>query len=597
MRRRDPLSRFWRSTTPTQYAWNCCRCCGSIRVRLITCALSSGRRLLGDRFVARGRVSAFTIAVFGILVAAATLRIYAYAINPSLSTDEAQLALNITGRPLGQLFSQLDFNQGAPPIYLAASDGAVWLFGDTERSLRVLPFLAAVLATPLFWCLARDVLDSTGSIIALVVFAASSPLMEFAITSKPYSTDVLVGLTLYLLGMRALRSHRRGDIIAFAAVGAVAVWLSYPAIFFLTGISVVLTVVLGRDSRARFALLGATAGWALIFAASYSLARSVLHNLELGLAQASTRPAGAGGTIPALEASLRSAAGAFRYLLGIGNVYVGGLDLGDVAALAALAAFAVGFVLLAREAPAQTALVAAPLAVAAGAIVVGRYPLYPRTLLFVVPALVLFAVRGIIAIRPRQISILAAPFVAVLAVGVALLVAPGVKSALEPSHGDGVRPAMDYLAKHQKTRDGVYLYYSLQYSFRYYAECECFADDAETGRSSLLWPAQPTVGPGQWDAALRSTSGRFVVGRRYGENAEDQLPDLARVPGRNRVWILIGNVSEPERNELLRCLSSLGKLKMAVPAPTPDRAAHLYLYDFLARRTSSENVHTLCPPR
>jgi hypothetical protein len=564
-------------------------------VRLIARLPDRGRRWLGGRRVA-ARESAFAIAVVGTLLGAATLRIWAYASNPSLSTDEAQLALNITGRPFGQLFSQLDFNQGAPPVFLAASKAAVWILGDAERSLRMLPFVAAVLTLPLFWRVARHVLDATASIVALVMFAASAPLVEFAITSKPYSSDVLVGLALYLLGIRALRSHGRGDIMAFASVGAVAVWLSYPAIFFLIGISAVLAVAFRRDARARFILAGATIGWVLSFSASYALARSVLSHVQQSLEYVSTRPAGAGGTAPALEASIRSGAGAFRYLLGIGHVYVAGADLGDVVAVAALAACVVGFVLLVQKAPAATLLVTAPLVIAAGAIAVGRYPLYPRTLLFAIPSLVLFAATGLAASRPSNASIRGAPFVAVLTAGVALLIVPGVKSALEPSQREGLRPAMRYLAKNERIGDGLYLYYSLQYSFRYYDTCRCFGNDSEIARSRLLWPLWPTSGLDQWDPALKSASARLVIGRRYGDRAQDQIPDLARVPRRQRVWIILGDISDPERNALLNCLSSFGKLRKSIPGANEERAAHTYLYEFMPGQgqNSARNASGAC---
>ena len=53
-----------------------------------------------------------------ILVAGCTLRVWQYARKPSLSIDEARLALNLGARGLWGLTRPLDHNQVAPILFL-----------------------------------------------------------------------------------------------------------------------------------------------------------------------------------------------------------------------------------------------------------------------------------------------------------------------------------------------------------------------------------------------------------------------------------------------------------------------------------------------
>src|SRR5918996_4581189 len=76
--------------------------------------VSAYRTAPGSEAIARSA----KLVVPSLIALALALRLTYYLLNPSLSNDEAQLALNIMHRSYGDLFERLDFNQAAPPGFL-----------------------------------------------------------------------------------------------------------------------------------------------------------------------------------------------------------------------------------------------------------------------------------------------------------------------------------------------------------------------------------------------------------------------------------------------------------------------------------------------
>jgi hypothetical protein len=96
-------------------------------------------------------MTAYRPLVFALTAIAVSLRLAYYLLNPSLSVDEASLALNIMHRPFSSLFAQLDFNQAAPAGFLLLQKLLINSFGATPYGLRVLPLIAGVVASLLIY--------------------------------------------------------------------------------------------------------------------------------------------------------------------------------------------------------------------------------------------------------------------------------------------------------------------------------------------------------------------------------------------------------------------------------------------------------------
>jgi hypothetical protein len=110
------------------------------------------------------------IAVIAI-IAGLALRVVEFMRDRPLWLDEAMLALNIAARPLSQLARPLDYDQSAPLAYLWFERLAVVVGGVSERSLRVVPFIAGLAVVPLVWRAARRLAGARAAAIATVTLA------------------------------------------------------------------------------------------------------------------------------------------------------------------------------------------------------------------------------------------------------------------------------------------------------------------------------------------------------------------------------------------------------------------------------------------
>ena len=111
----------------------------------------------------------------------------------------------------------------------------------------------------------------------LGLVATGVPLIFFAAQVKPYATDVAVALGLLALGLAVRREGPGGGRLRrLALAGALAPWLSYPAL--LVGAGLLAALVANGDSSSaignglrRLALVGLA--WAVIAAGTVAWAR------------------------------------------------------------------------------------------------------------------------------------------------------------------------------------------------------------------------------------------------------------------------------------------------------------------------------------
>jgi hypothetical protein len=259
---------------------------------------------------------------------------------------------------------------------------------------------------------------------------------------------------------------------------------------------------------------------------------------------------------------------------------VGSVDVGNAVAIVFLILCIFGFIVSFQHRALQSVVLVAPLILTLAAIAIGRYPHYPRASLFAVPPLVILTAKGLGALirqgQPWHRQLLGWG----MAVCIPVTVVVGLGAGFTPSKREALRSVMSHVAHAQQPHDGLYLYFPLQYAFRYYLDCACFDRVATVAEAANLWSVQQVDGLGQWDPALRSLSSGTVIGRRLGDNAADQLPDLARVPRRRRVWIVLGELTKGESQLLLHCLDRFGTRSRSFAGGGDESAAHAYLYSF-----------------
>jgi hypothetical protein len=207
------------------------------------------------------------------------LRIIQYAYNRNFWLDEVSLGGNILGRAVFDFGRPLIFDQLAPAGFLVLERAASRLLGPSTLAMRLLPLIGGVASMPLMAAVARRVLAPRAATLALAFFALSDDLIYYASEMKPYSADVALALLCLWLAPRDRdESSGRIRLAALGVVGALAVWLSFPAAFVLAGIGLAGLVESIRGDRPRVVAAWATVSgfWLLSFYGSYRLATAIV---------------------------------------------------------------------------------------------------------------------------------------------------------------------------------------------------------------------------------------------------------------------------------------------------------------------------------
>lgn len=496
-----------------------------------------------------------------VLVAAGiALRLWQYLGASALWTDEATIANNIVGRTFAQLLaSPLRHNQAAPVGFLMIEKAAVMIFGANELALRAYPLLCAILSVALLWRVAKRLLPPSGVPLALATFALAPLLIFHAAEVKQYSSDIALSLALLLVALELSDSDASARMtkrqwIGAAALGALAVWLSQPAVLAVTGLGGALALgALGSRGRRPVAPLAlVVAAWAL--SAIAATAVSIDHLTPES--QHFMRTFWSDGFWPL---SVRHPSTLAWPFVRVSLLFGGQLGIPTSVGLACVLLAAAGIVATWKHEWRASLLLAAPLLVALGASAAHLYPLAERLALYLIPSLLLLAAIGateiaaMVRVKGGNTLTLALVTALVLVVAVqALYEAPPVYRREE------ITPAIAYLRRASRATDASYIYYGAVPAYEFYAV-----------RDPL--PARATLGEchrGDLPAYLR---------------------ELDAFRGRARVWLLFAHELPRlgERAAMLAYLRGFGTVRDSVVVTGRDTNGQptyvrLYLHDLSA---------------
>jgi uncharacterized membrane protein len=402
-----------------------------------------------------------------IILVGLLLRLLHYLNNRSLWLDEAMLARNILDRGPLELLTQLDYDQGAPVLFLLLVDISTVLFGSNEMALRLVPLLAGLISLPIFYLTAKFLLARRFVMVAVSIFAFSSILVYYAQELKQYSMDVAIAVTLTYLSMRIVKSnepHRTGMFL-LGVVGSVSTFLSHPAIFVLAGIATTLIILKARGQlKVAFVdLCVVVILWGVSFGCNY------LFFLQSSSINEMLSRFWSPGFLPfptSTEAVRMWFSAGMKFLS-----YVGYVSVWQVLVLA-LMAVAVGTAIINRSA--TTIMIVLYFIFALFASVVGQYPFMDRLTLYLVPFVILLSVKGLQELSRRNTRI-------VYVITTLCLLAPSVNSlwhlASRPILRNEVRPLLKYLSSQRRISDHVYVSYGAQHVVKYYRRDEASEDE------------------------------------------------------------------------------------------------------------------------
>lgn len=503
---------------------------------------------------------AFAWLSVALVAAGIALRLWQYLGASALWTDEATLANNIVGRTFAQLLlSPLGHNQAAPVGFLMIEKAAVTIFGANELALRAYPLACAILSLVLLWRVATRLLPPGGVPLALASFALAPLLIFHAAEVKQYSSDIALSLALLLVALRLNESETSAQmtmprVAGAAAAGALAVWLSQPAVLVVAGVGGALALgTLGARGRRPVASLAWIIGaWALSAIAATTVS---LYHLTPA-SQQFMRTFWSDGFWPL---SLRHPSSLAWPITRISLLLGGQLGIPTSVGLACALLAAAGIVATWKNEWRTSLLLAMPLFVALGASAAHLYPLAERLALFLLPSLLLLAAIGATELAAMARAKGGATIVLGLATTFALVVAAQALAAAPPVYRrEEITPAISYLRQSSRASDASYIYYGAAPAYDFYA-----------ARDAL--PARATIG-----------------GCHRGDT-EAYLREVDAFRGRARVWLLFAH-ELPRLGERAAMLAHLNAIGAALDSlvvtgrDTNGQATYvrLYLYDLSA---------------
>lgn len=425
----------------------------------------------------------------------------------SLWLDEAMLATSVMDLPLSRLMPPHMFKV-APFGFVAAEKLVIGVLGTGELAFRLIPLLAGLGSLALFYAASRVLLEEREQLLALAIVALSPPLVFFSSEAKPYSSDVFVLLAITTVALSYLNAPSGRMLLGLGVLGAVAVWVSYPAVFVLAaaGPLVLWSQWSGRRPLRPVVVVGVM--WLASFFACYQI------TIRGFAAREALQRYWTTAFAPFPPLSWSDVAWYGQHLLAPFHHPVGFPKL-----LVGLAAplFIVGVVRLWRRRRVATLLLFVPLGATIVASMGRLYPLEGRLVLFWAPALALgvSAGAGTLAIDGRRRW-------ATLVVAVLLLFSPAMTGlsllqgrTIQVEPAEETRPLVNELRRRVRARDAVYVYYGARSAVRYYArrmgwthplhyavshrgDPEGYLQDVDAFRGARLWVVFSHVhrGPG-----------------------------------------------------------------------------------------------------
>jgi len=399
-----------------------------------------------------------------VLVAGIVLRLVVWAQQRAVYLDEVNLLRNFLERDYAGLFRPLRYEQYAPPLFSVLMKATVSVFGAGELAIRALPVACSIGTVVLLRGLGRRWLAPLPAVLALAWVAFGPIFLDYGTVCKQYAADGLVALAL-LAGAEAQARHPAFTGRAAAAwllAGAVAVWLSMPAVFVLAGVGLFLAhryrAGLWGGQGLRLVVVGAA--WGLSFLGYFLLllrADAQSDYLQRYHQDAFLAfPPRSGAEWQLLGAQLH---GILDKAIGktVLALVVSGLGLG------------LGVVALVRRQPGRGVLLLVPLAACLLASALHYYSLVPRLLLFGLPLLIVVVAAGLqVLLQSRYRAVQGVALLAALLVLGNQQRLANLWRPLQSDYAD-VAAGLRHVAARQRPGDVVFVYYLLEPVYEYYA--------------------------------------------------------------------------------------------------------------------------------
>ena len=477
-------------------------------------------------------------------VAGCVLRIFHYSINRSLWLDEAMLALNIANRAFSALAKPLDFDQGAPVLFLWLQKAVVSVLSVKDYTLRIVPLAGGIASIFLMHRVSHYFVSARSTVLALALVVLSPMLIYYSSEVKQYSTDVAIALSLLLLGARCLAENSdRRSFFWLGIAGSIAIWFSHPSLFVFTAILLTLGIraTLERDSRLLTLIVVIGIVYAVSFASDY----------WISLRQLAANPYLKNYWSESLAPT--SFFDAKWYLNVVGGMFNDPASFPAILPLNLLL-FILGIAGSIKRVRWFGALLVGPIILCLIAAVLGKYPFSGRLLLFLLPCVFLVLASAVQFITDFSASRFNHRMGQFIFFGLAAYLLMGfstsaIRNVVHPPLKEDIKPVLSYLAKKRQPSDPIYVYYGAK-------------------------PAVAFYGPG---FGLQPET--YRVGKVARDEPAEYLKEITTFRGNPRFWIVFSHNCEwcvlNEKDFILYHLKRIGREIDEYTAP----GASVFLFD------------------
>lgn len=461
-----------------------------------------------------------------LLIAGVFLRLFHFFDNRSLWLDEIYLAINIISSGFADLTAPLlQYQQKAPVGFLWMVKSSVLLFGNQEQALRLIPLFCGIASLYCFVPVCRYWLKPAGQLAAIGILAFAPPLIYHAVEIKQYSMELLATVLCLWLYVRFKEKKDLRSRLLWGAYGALILWFSYSSVFILTGIgaSVCLSLLSKRNWQGLQRALLPFSLWFCSFAIHYVLITSKQNEQEWLLYwfrhYNSFMPLWPTDTLSWLSQHLYTM---LDYPLGMLWNFINA----DHTALRVILRMSFiplilgiggAYAFFKTDKPALL-LTILPLILTLLASALELYPFFERLLVFLSPLLILLIARGCDEIMASIAALRRGDFVlpALLILGgftasVGEVINPDKFGRYKKSYQ---REALLHINDNYKEGDVVYLYWNMEYAYRYYKEAYHLKYTAAIGQDMKFQSKNPA---------------------HYIHNLQKDFKDLQ---GKRRVWVV-----------------------------------------------------------
>jgi hypothetical protein len=189
--------------------------------------------------------------------------------------DEETLAINVRDRSFAGLAGELWLGQSAPMGWLALQRVILLTLGSSEIALRMMPLLFWIAAIGVAIWVGRRWMGLVGVTTLVWLLAWNQFVPQYALAAKQYTADVCLAFWLPALAVWAIEANdatgRRGRLLAWWIVAAVASWFAYSAALITPALGVFVVLLAWRRDGIREASVAAAFGalWVASFGVSY----------------------------------------------------------------------------------------------------------------------------------------------------------------------------------------------------------------------------------------------------------------------------------------------------------------------------------------